>query len=118
MAGYKDFYKGIRGVRTCAVDDPKPNKGDENTFNKYRIYNTTRWKTLREYVLKKNPICNVCKSELATEVDHITPFSVGMTDRQKLQLGFDIDNLQSICRLCHEKKHNHYKEKNKTDEIQ
>jgi 5-methylcytosine-specific restriction endonuclease McrA len=117
MAGSRNFNKNIRGVRTCAVDEPKLKKTKDatTTFNKTRIYGTYKWKKLRTYILKHNPICEVCNNNLATECDHITPFSTGMTDRQKLQLGFDISNLQSICHECHSKKHNN--KKNPQNEI-
>jgi 5-methylcytosine-specific restriction endonuclease McrA len=113
MAGAKDFYKGIRNIRSCNY--PIKEKKEKTGFDKYRIYNTTRWKNLRLKVLLKNPLCNMCGKELATEVDHIIPFSYGITDAQKLRLGFDITNLQSICCHCHNLKHN--KQEKKQDEI-
>jgi 5-methylcytosine-specific restriction endonuclease McrA len=113
MAGAKDFYKGIRGIKTCGYQD-KP-KREKTGFDKYRIYNTSRWAKLRLKILMKNPLCQVCNKELATEVDHIIPFSTGITDAQKLRLGFDITNLQSICHECHNEKHN--KHNKKQDEI-
>ena len=114
MAGERSWNKGIKGIRSGNEDIKKPKEKTTGVFDKYRIYNTSKWRHLRDYILKHNPICEVCKEALAQEVDHITPFSVGFTDRQKLQLGFDITNLQSICTPCHDLKHNRVK---KEDEI-
>jgi 5-methylcytosine-specific restriction protein A len=104
MVGAKNFYKGIKNIRSCNY--PIKEKKEKVGFDKYRIYNTSRWTKLRLKILLKNPICQVCGKELATEVDHIIPFSYGMTEAQKLRLGFDITNLQSICKDCHNEKHN------------
>ena len=109
MAGAKDFNKGIRGIRSGCESCKKKKETNPATFDKYKIYNTSRWRILRERTLRANPICNVCKKELALEVDHIIPFSTGMTDRQKFALGFDRNNLQSICKDCHDIKHNRIK---------
>ena len=117
MAGEKSFNKGIKGIRHGCESCKKP-KVQTTTFDKYRIYNTSRWRHLRTAILKQNPICQVCNNALAQEVDHITPFSIGMTDRQKIQLGFDRTNLQSICINCHDLKHNRIKkDKDIQDEI-
>jgi 5-methylcytosine-specific restriction protein A len=116
MAGARDFNKGIKGIRHSCEDIINKEKKQSPTFDKYRIYNTSKWRHLRDSILRQHPICNVCKNALATEVDHITPFSQGMTDRQKLQLGFDYTNLQAICKQCHDIKHNHIKKTDK-DEV-
>ena len=115
MAGAGDFNRGIKGIRHSCECIPKPKKETYN-FDKYRIYNTSRWRHLRDKILRTNPICNICKNALAQEVDHITPFSLGLTDRQKMQLGFDLSNLQAICTQCHNIKHNRVK-KEIQDEI-
>jgi len=105
MAGARSFSSGVRNVRSGCEGYRKP-KAETYTFDKYRVYNTSRWKKLRLKKLRSKPICQVCNKELATEVDHIIPFSTGFTDRQKLRIGFDYSNLQSICHECHLKKHN------------
>jgi 5-methylcytosine-specific restriction protein A len=105
MAGAKDFLKGLRGIKSCQYQETKKKK-EISGFDKYRIYNTSRWSKIRTKVLLTHPVCQVCDKELATQVDHIIPFSTGMTDAQKLRLGFDVTNLQSICTDCHLEKHN------------
>lgn len=50
----------------------------------------------RAYILAREPICRTCKRALATELDHIVPKFEGGTD--------DMDNLQPLCRECHQTK--------------
>ena len=63
-------------------------------------YNTRRWRKLRDYVLIINPFCVYCeeigKYTPATMVDHIIPI------RERPDLAFDLDNLQPLCRQCHD----------------
>lgn len=115
MAGIKNFVKWERNIRS-GNEGIKKVKRETYAFDKYRIYNTARWKHLRLKKMMNNPVCEVCQNCLATEVDHIVPFSTGITDKQKLRLGFDILNLQSICHDCHLTKHGK-KKKNIEDEI-
>lgn len=69
------------------------------------IGSTTRtrgraWMEIRARVLQDQPLCVHCKRagilRVATEVDHITPLSMGGTDAE--------GNLQSLCTPCHSKK--------------
>lgn len=115
MAGLRHFIGRIRNLRSGNEGIKKP-KATNYAFDKYRIYNTARWKSIRLKKLMTKPLCEVCNKALATEVDHIIPFSTGLTDRQKLRLGFDYSNLQSICHECHDIKHNRAK-RNTEDEI-
>lgn len=105
MAGVRNFIGRINNIRSGNEGIKKP-KATNYAFDKYRIYNTARWKSLRLKKLMTKPLCEVCEKALATEVDHIIPFSTGLTDKQKLRLGFDYSNLQSICYNCHLEKHN------------
>lgn len=104
MAGLRNFIGIVNNIRSGCEGFKKP-KPEMYAFDKYRIYNTSKWKKLRLKKLRRNPLCEVCKNTLATEVDHIIPFSKGFTDIQKLRLGFDYTNLQSICHECHLAKH-------------
>ncbi|MGH9918824.1 MAG: HNH endonuclease [Nitrososphaerales archaeon] len=53
------------------------------------------WTALRRRVLAEEPLCRIC-GEPAEEVDHVWPLGRGGTsDRQ---------NLQALCRPCHEDK--------------
>lgn len=61
-----------------------------------------RWQRLRAIVLRANPLCvdpyhrHPEQVVPATEVDHIIPKRQGGTD--------SVDNLQSLCRECHNAK--------------
>ena len=61
------------------------------------LYNRKAWKELRLDHLAKEPLCVFCQREgkltPATVVDHITPH------KGNLDLFFDDNNLQSLCKL-------------------
>ncbi len=58
------------------------------------------WMTIRQAILTTEPLCRVCVSQarvvIAEEVDHILALDSGGTD--------DPENLQSLCRACHQAK--------------
>ncbi|WP_024558300.1 HNH endonuclease [Franconibacter pulveris 1160] len=64
------------------------------------LYNTKRWYRLRYHQLQKQPLCEFhLKRSLvvsASIVDHITPHKGDET------LFHDPDNLQSLCKRCHD----------------
>ena len=55
------------------------------------------WSKVSKLVRRQEPICRMCKSELATLVDHIIPLKNG---GERLAL----DNLQPLCLPCHNRK--------------
>ena len=60
-----------------------------------------RWEKIRNMYIKAHPLCEEClkngKSTLADEVHHVLPIKRGGTH--------DFDNLMSLCKSCHNKKH-------------
>lgn len=67
--------------------------------NKYSKFNRTRgrrWLALRHVVLVEQPLCAICCKKASEEVDHIKPLCSGGKD--------DRDNLQGLCKACHEEK--------------
>jgi 5-methylcytosine-specific restriction protein A len=64
------------------------------------LYDTKRWKALRLYQLGIEPLCRLCKEAgkvtPACIVDHIIPH------KGDVDLFFDLANLQSTCKLCHD----------------
>lgn len=58
-----------------------------------RSGSTSAWRKLRAQVLSEQPVCAMCGTEQATEVDHIVEREHGGDDRR--------DNLRGLCRLCH-----------------
>jgi 5-methylcytosine-specific restriction endonuclease McrA len=74
--------------RTCSVkftEDPRYHR---------RIL---QWAKIRAEVLWENKICQICKSNPATEVDHIKEVASGGEPFAKY-------NLQAVCRICHKRK--------------
>lgn len=65
-----------------------------------RLDNTAEWKRLRELHLQGEPVCRRCKARdlivPAKIVDHIKPHRGNPT------LFFDQNNLQSLCKQCHD----------------
>jgi len=80
-----------------------------DNLNHIAVYNTTTWKALRIEKLKKDPLCEVClkkgRVESARDVHHKKPISTGKTKADKQGLGFNFDNLQSLCTQCHKDAH-------------
>lgn len=66
-----------------------------------RFYQRVQWKRARAAQLAREPLCRECRklSKLvaAEVVDHINPISTGIDP-------YDTDNLQSLCKSCHNRK--------------
>jgi hypothetical protein len=64
----------------------------------HALYGRGRWKRLRRLQLAHQPLCRMCEAAgrivPAVLVDHIKPA------KDNVKLFFDINNLQSLCRLC------------------
>ena len=64
-------------------------------------YNGRKWRNLRKVKLEMNPLCCKCEEDdlvvIATVVDHIVPVKKGGA-------GYDLDNLQSLCKKHHDSK--------------
>jgi 5-methylcytosine-specific restriction protein A len=86
----------------------------KDSLNAKAVYNTTIWKKLRLQFLSENPLCKRCldkdKISSAVEVHHIIPISKGNTYDENRMLGFDIDNLEGLCKDCHTEHHNKIRE--------
>ena len=67
-----------------------------------KLYNSLRWRTMRDLQLALHPWCAECEKKdalvMATEVDHIKPH------RGDPELFFDANNLQSLCKPHHSNK--------------
>jgi 5-methylcytosine-specific restriction protein A len=66
------------------------------------LYNDGRWKHptrgLRAAVLRRDPVCCECKRQPSNVADHI------IDHRGDLKLFWDINNLQGLCKECHDRK--------------
>ncbi|WP_200760466.1 HNH endonuclease [Effusibacillus dendaii] len=65
------------------------------------FYNSKEWRVLRSMKLRRDPLCEECQRQgrliPAVLVDHIQPIKQGGAR-------LDMDNLQSLCRACHNAK--------------
>lgn len=72
-------------------------------------YNTKQWKYLRNYYIRRHPLCEICLSKdivkPAEEVHHKIPFMTGQTEEERWQLLTDEYNLQALCKACHDEVH-------------
>lgn len=92
----------------------KPKKKQKNlTINEQvrkEIYATTRWRKLRDAKIQQNPLCEIClDKELITpaiDVHHIQSFVSVSNPLKRKEIAFNFDNLQSLCKVCHQKIHN------------
>lgn len=78
-----------------------------------KIYQTAQWKRLRAVKLVESPLCERClsleggvKIEPAVDVHHKISFMTTNDPLERERLAFDYDNLQSLCKKCHQKIHN------------
>lgn len=93
----------------------KPKRRSNDIGNIYdaerrKIYNSTRWRKLREWKFICNPLCEEClklnKIVKAEDIHHIKSFMSVDDVSERTRLAYDFDNLQSLCKQCHQKKHN------------
>lgn len=84
------------------------------------VYNSNKWKKLRELYYSKQPLCEQCLEHgiitPAEQIHHIQPFLTGKTYEEKMQLAYDYNNLMSVCKQCHSDIHkelNELKRQNK-----
>ena len=81
-------------------------KTQENEAYKY-VYHTRKWQEIRLYYLQNHPLCEEClegeRYILAEEVHHKYAISNGKTIAEKQMIGFDVNNIKSLCRECHHK---------------
>lgn len=76
------------------------------------IYNSKKWKTLRNYYIKNHPLCYICElkgvAKIAEDVHHIDSFSRYIGD-ERIEKAFDINNLMTLCKYHHSQLHlNHH----------
>lgn len=70
-----------------------------------RIICTQKWRRMSLQMLADHPTCEICHQAAATEVHHITPIQRGNDHAERLQLAFDVKNLQAVCHQCHMRQH-------------
>ena len=64
-----------------------------------RVTRSSRWRVLRMQALRRDDFnCVSCGSVHRLQVDHIEPV------RDRPELAWDLDNLQTLCASCHSRK--------------
>ena len=88
--------------RFCDLHLSGPKKGNKKRPNSYARGYNNRWRKNRAFFLSQNPFCCHCEAreqlEPAIIVDHIVPH------RGDMQLFWDTDNWQGLCRTCDNRK--------------
>jgi 5-methylcytosine-specific restriction protein A len=112
------FYNAIENDR-C----PDCKRSSDKTYDKalrakdrQAIYNSKKWKQVRELaILRANFLCEECLRNgvecLGEEVDHIIEL------RDRIDLAYDLDNLQYLCKKHHREKTEREKEKRRSNLI-
>ena len=66
--------------------------------NPSQFYRRTKWAKVRKKILRRDPICRICKERTSTQVDHKIPVKV------KPELRYAEFNLMGLCIGCHSRK--------------
>ena len=96
------------GATYCAEHLRAHKKEEMDDYNRFRrdpdsqrFYNSALWRKTSRAQLRREPLCRMCLAEgrytAAVLVDHIVPIKQGGG-------ALDLDNLQSLCNSCHERK--------------
>ena len=64
-------------------------------------YHTTRWRKLRSYYIKRNPLCVMCKEKNIIKEAYIVDHIVEVADGGEM---YNYNNLQSLCDAHHRRK--------------
>lgn len=79
----------------------------DNQSSKY--YNKVQWRDLRQAYMIEHPLCERCLREgrttLAEEVHHKQFILSGSDDNERLDLLLNYNNLESLCKKCHDELH-------------
>ena len=89
----------------------KPSKQKSRTFkreDRQKIYQSAKWKKLREAKLMADPLCQRCLAKgiikPSVDIHHIDSF-MNYTGNMRLQKAYDYNNLESLCKECHSSEH-------------
>ena len=68
-------------------------RSDEEIDIYKSVYNTSRWRAIRDLVRQRDPVCRMCNVEPTHTIDHIKPIRNGGD-------AWDMDNMQGLCKRC------------------
>lgn len=66
-----------------------------------RLYNLALWKTIREAIRRRDPLCMICGIAASVIADHIIPARIWVAQGGSF---WDKKNLQGLCKECHDRK--------------
>lgn len=96
------YHKVPAGTTYCEKHRKEAYKNYDRTRTDkmyHSFYKTSRWQQLRLLVLKREPLCRMCKANdmltAAEMIDHIVPIKLDWSMRLRE------DNLQPLCHACH-----------------
>ena len=97
-----------RLLRTLGFDRPWKAKAKkvERTDDKRerdQFYTGKRWRELREYWLRQQPLCQRCLNQGRVKPAHVVHHKVERLDDPSL--AYDVENLESLCLSCHARHH-------------
>lgn len=85
-------------------------RNDCRSSRRRKIYQSQRWRILRQTKLNDNPLCEMCYKngviKSAIDVHHIKSFVDAEDEFTMIHLAYDYDNLMSLCKECHQLVHN------------
>lgn len=68
-------------------------RSDEEIDIYKSVYNTSRWRAIRDLVRQRDPVCRMCNVEPTHTIDHIKPIRNGGD-------AWDMGNMQGLCKRC------------------
>jgi len=89
---------------------PKQKTKSDNSKDRHKIYDTLKWRKLRLSKLIDSPLCEMCLAKdiitVGVDIHHIISFLSTDDLNKRSDLAFDYNNLQTVCKNCHQKIHN------------
>ena len=93
---------GTHKCADCSVPSPESTPLTKGRSPFAHLYNLMRWRRpiygLSDTIIRRDPLCKICNRNASTIADHIRDH------RGNLTLFWDPNNLQGICKPCHDKK--------------
>lgn len=91
-----------RGTTRCKTHQRedyrrKDSQRSDAELERRKVYQSARWRKVRQQILNRDPLCRSCRRAASREVDHIRPTAQGGA-------AFDPANLQGLCTPCHSRK--------------
>ena len=82
-----------------------------------RLYRSERWRKLRKLKIAQNPVCERCARQGIYKSVEIVHHKEYVTDQNywKPEIFYNIDNLECLCRECHNKEHFSQEEKSEIE---